>query len=65
MEFREYVLRIVEHYAPGFDASLMEVRDSKNGKYQSITLKITATGPEQLSNLNTELRKNQLVKLVL
>ncbi len=65
VEFREYVLRIVEHYAPGFDASLMEVRDSKNGKYQSITLKITATGPEQLSNLNTELRKNQLVKLVL
>lgn len=63
--FREFVLQVVERYAPGFDASKMEVRDSSNGKYQSITLKITATGPEQLSDLNTELRKNSLVKLVL
>ena len=64
-EFREYVLQVVERHAPGFDTAQMEVRDSKNGKYQSITLKITATGPEQLANLNTELRQNQLVKLVL
>lgn len=65
VEFREYVLQTVEVHAPGFDAEKMEVRDSSNGKYQSITLKITATGPEQLSSLNTDLRKNSLVKLVL
>lgn len=64
-DFREYVLGVVEAHAPGFDASLMEIRDSSNGKYQSLTLRITATGPEQLSSLNTELRKNRLVKLVL
>lgn len=64
-DFREFVLQVVEQHAPGFDSTLIEVRDSKNGKYQSITLKITATGPDQLSSLNTELRKNTLVKLVL
>ena len=64
-DFREYVLQVVESHAPGFDATKMEIRDSSNGKYQSLTLKITATGPEQLSSLNTELRKNSLVKLVL
>ena len=64
-EFREWALQIVENYAPGFDASLLQVRDSKNGKYQSLTLKITATGEEQLSQLNTELRKSPLVKMVL
>lgn len=64
-DFREYVLQVVERYAPGFDAERIEVRDSSNGKYQSITIKITATGEEQLSGLNTELRQNGLVKLVL
>lgn len=63
--FREHVLTIVEKHAPGFDAERMEVRDSKNGNYQSITLYIRATGPEQLSKLNTDLRTNSLVKLVL
>lgn len=63
--FREHVLTIVERHAPGFDSQRMEVRDSKNGNYQSITLYIRATGPEQLSELNTDLRTNPLVKLVL
>jgi putative lipoic acid-binding regulatory protein len=65
VEFREYVLTIVEKHAPGFDAELMEVRDSKKGNYQSITLFITATGEPQLSALNKELRLHQMVRLVL
>jgi len=63
--FREHVLTIVERHAPGFDSQRMEIRDSKNGNYQSITLYIRATGPEQLNNLNTDLRTNSLVKMVL
>lgn len=65
IEFREYVLQVVEKHAPGFDASMMEVRDSSGGKYQSVTLKITATGEDQLSSLNEELRLSEFVKLVL
>jgi uncharacterized protein len=63
--FREHVLTIVERHAPGVDYERMEVRDSKNGTYQSITLYIRATGTEQLSALNTDLRTNPLVKMVL
>lgn len=65
VDFREYVFQVVERHAPGFDTEQIEVRDSSNGKYQSLTIKITATGEEQLSQLNTDLRKNKLVKLVL
>lgn len=65
VQFREHVLQVVEKYAPGFDASMMEVRDSSGGKYQAITLRIMATGEDQLAGLNEELRLSELVKLVL
>lgn len=63
--FRETVLNIVERHAPGFDATLLQVTASRNGTYQSMSLWITATGPDQLSELNTDLRRCHLVKLVL
>jgi len=65
VEFREYVLKTVEIHAPGFDAAKMTVKDSSKGTYQSITLLITATGEQQLRDLNTELRASDLVKIVL
>lgn len=64
-KFKEYVLSTVEKFAPGFDAGRMRVRDSSKGTYQSITLFITATGEQQLSDLNQALRKSDLVKIVL
>ena len=63
--FREYVLSVVERFAPGFDTQAISVRDSSKGTFQSITVLITATGKQQLSDLNTELRKSDLVKIVL
>ena len=63
--FRETVLNILLRYAPDFDATKMEITKSRNGNYESMTVWITATGPEQLSDLNTELRTSSLVKLVL
>lgn len=63
--FRETVLNIVERHAPGFDATRMDVVSSRKGNYQSVTLWITATGPEQLADLNTDLRRCPLVRLVL
>lgn len=63
--FKEVVLNVVERHAPGFDATRMQLNLSGKGNYQSMTLWITATGPEQLSELNRELRISDLVKLVL
>jgi uncharacterized protein len=64
-DFRETVLNIVERFAPGFDAARLQVSNSRKGTYQSISLWIRATGPEQLSELNAALRRSDLVKLVL
>ena len=63
--FRETVLNILEKYAPDFDSSRMEITKSRKGNYESMTVGITATGPEQLSDLNTHLRTSALVKMVL
>lgn len=64
-EFQEYVLRVVEIHAPDFDATQLSVRDSSKGTYQSITVLITATGEQQLTDLNSALRESELVKIVL
>ena len=64
-DFREFVLNTVESFAPGFDASRTAVKDSNKGTFQSITVFITATGEQQLSELNDALRVSNLVKMVL
>lgn len=64
-EFQQYVLEVVGIHAPGFDTASMTIKDSSKGTYQSITLMITATGEQQLSDLNSALRASELVKIVL
>lgn len=64
-EFREYALSVVQMYDPGFDPKEISVRDSSKGRFQSITVFITATGVQQLKDLNTKLRESDLVKMVL
>lgn len=63
--YRETVLNILLRHAPDFDATRMEITKSRKGNYESMTVWITATGPEQLSALNQDLRTSALVKLVL
>ena len=64
-EFQEFVLATVAIHAPGVDTEKMSIKDSGRGTYQSMTLWITATGERQLSDLNTDLRASDLVKIVL
>lgn len=63
--FKEVVLNVVERHAPGFDAARIQLNLSGNGNYQSMTVWITATGKDQLTELNRDLRVSELVKLVL
>jgi len=63
--FREHVLTVVERHAPGFDATRMTVRDSRNGRFQSITVFITATGTDQLQAIFVDLKASELVQMVL
>lgn len=64
-EFHEFAVEVMERHAPGLDQTRITVRDSRNGRYQSITFFITATGIDQLESLHNELRSNSKTKMVL
>lgn len=64
-EFRPVVLELFERHAPGFDQSTITVRDSRKGNFLSMTIVITATGPQQLEALHQDLRATGLVQMVL
>lgn len=63
--FVALVTDIVERHAPGLDSSAIDVMESKNGRFLSVRIKITATGPEQLQALNAELKATGRVQMVL
>lgn len=64
-EFREHVMTVMERHAPGFDQSATKVRDSRNGRYQAITVTITATGEPQLQRIFEDLKVSRHVQMVL
>lgn len=65
VEFHEHVLQVMDTHAPGFDRSKITIRDSSKGRWQSITLVITATGKPQLEAIFADLKTSRLVKMVL
>lgn len=57
--------QVAHQFDPTFDASTLELRESKGGKYIGITLPITATSREQLDALYRALSTHPMVKVVL
>ena len=55
----------MDTHAPGFDRGKITIRDSSKGKWQSITVIITATGKPQLDTIFAELKTSARVKMVL
>lgn len=64
-ELHEHVMTVVERHSPGFDGTRTTVRGSRNGRFQSITVFITATGPDQLQAIFVDLKTSELVQMVL
>jgi putative lipoic acid-binding regulatory protein len=56
---------IAQQFDPAFDASSIELRESKGGKYLGVTITITATSREQLDELYRTLSTHPMVKVVL
>ena len=56
---------IAHQFDPAFDASTIELRESKGGKYLGVTLIIHATSREQLDELYRTLSTHPMVKVVL
>jgi putative lipoic acid-binding regulatory protein len=63
--FAQQVLAIVLRHAPDFDASSMQMRASRRGRYLSLTCTVRATSREQLDTLYRELCDHPAVVMVL
>ncbi len=59
------VTAIARQFDPAFDASTIELRDSKGGKYLGVTITVTATSREQLDDIYRALSGHPMVKVVL
>tara|TARA_B110001454_G_scaffold49454_2_gene48651 strand:- start:4284 stop:4595 length:312 start_codon:yes stop_codon:yes gene_type:complete len=59
------VIEVLRRHDPSLDVSKVRGKDSAKGTFRSITLYITATGPEQLEQLHIELTALECVKMVM
>ena len=63
--FVHAIVELARRHDPSFDASTIELRDSRAGNYLGVTITITATSREQLDDLYRALSAHPLVKVVL
>ena len=59
------ITHIAHQLDPQFDASTIELRESKGGKYLGVTVTITATSREQLDEVYRTFSSHPMVKVVL
>jgi len=59
------ITQIAQQFDPAFDATTIELRDSKAGNYLGITITVMATSREQLDDLYRALSSHPMVKVVL
>jgi putative lipoic acid-binding regulatory protein len=64
-ELHTLVIEVMSRHAPGFDQTRVTVAQSSKGRFQSITVWITATGETQLRAINSELRASKITKMVM
>jgi hypothetical protein len=63
--FVHAISAIAKTFDPMFDASSIELRESKGGNYLGVTITVTATSREQLDELYRTLSTHPMVKVVL
>lgn len=63
--FVHAITQIAERFDPAFDATTVELRDSKAGNYLGVTITVTATSRGQLDDLYRALSSHPSVKVVL
>ena len=63
--FEAAIAQVLRTHAPDFDVTSMQVRESRAGKYLSISATITARSRDQLDALYLELTRHPMVRVVL
>lgn len=64
-EFEALVVTLVRKHAPDLGEGAVKRRDSKGGKYLSLTITVRATSKEQLDNIYRELTACDKVMMAL
>jgi putative lipoic acid-binding regulatory protein len=64
-ELHTLVIEVMERHAPGFDETRITINESSKGRFQSLTIWITATGEPQLRASHEDLRIHKRVKMVM
>jgi putative lipoic acid-binding regulatory protein len=64
-QFTQIIVEVFERHAPGFDQQTIVARGSSKGTFTSLTITITATGPDQLEALHQDLLATGHVKMVI
>ncbi len=59
------ITHIARQFDPAFDATTVELRESRGGNYLGITITVTATSRAQLDELYRTLSTHPMVKVVL
>lgn len=63
--FADLIIEVIQRHAPDLDVATLVTRDSRNGRFLSVQVLITATGVEQLQNIHKDLRDTGRVHMVL
>lgn len=63
--FADLVIEVIQRHAPDLDVETLVTRDSRNGRFLSVQVLITATGVDQLQNIHKDLRDTGRVHMVL
>ena len=64
-DLNQHVLKVMNTHAPTVKESDLSSKDSSQGKWQSITVTIIATGKPQLDAIFADLKTSSRVKMVL
>lgn len=63
--FADLVFAVIKRHAPELEAASLVSRDSRNGRFVSVQVRITATGVAQLEAIHQDLRATGRVQMVL
>lgn len=63
--FAQTILQAVQQHAPGTVETDIQVRESSNGRYLSLTVTVEAVSREQLDAIYRALSGHEMVKVVL
>lgn len=64
-DFIAFVVQTVKGFDPDLDEQKVSVQDSRNGRFRSVRLKMTATGEDQLKLMFEKLKASGRVHMVL